>query len=259
MVSNPLLESARAKLDRADHHFNQLDSELQLGSKQNAYGFRFIHETKTDELVLYALMPHHLFVRYSIIAGEIIHHARSALEHAVWEMATSASPGRRGFPVFTAETKLDAAAQNIDRYYDSDGVRMIDGMNPAAVTVIKGLQPFGPDYTNPLYILNELWNRDKHRLLNTCVAYPWGMSLIYRFPNGKIDAGKVVPVPPDVKDGTELFRQHHPGRDVKVEGEGAISAIVFEDGLVKGKPVLELLNHLVQFTKHIVDDLAVTF
>jgi hypothetical protein len=126
-------------------------------------------------------------------------------------------------------------------------------------TIIRSLQPFGPDYSaDPLYILQELWNTDKHRLLNTCVAYPQGMSLIYSFPDGHFDTSKFVTVPADVKDGTELFRERLPALGVEVMGEGAISLVVFDKGLVQGQPVDKLLTRLVEFSGDIIDRLAKT-
>jgi hypothetical protein len=125
VTSNPL-ESARAKLDRANYHLEQLKRELWEG--KGAYGFRFLYERSGEEmdLVVYALIPRDLFVHFSIIAGEIISHARSALEHAVWEMVPVPKQGVTGFPVFRVESGVK------NRDYNSRGVAMIDGINPAA-------------------------------------------------------------------------------------------------------------------------------
>jgi hypothetical protein len=243
MPSNPL-ESARAKLDRANYHLEQLKTEL---GRDGAYGFRLNFEPNTyggRDLVVRALIPHALFVRISVVAGEVIHHARSALEHAVWEMVPA--PDRvTGFPVFTVESD-----------YDRKGVVMIQGINPAANAIIRGLQPFGRDYSNQLYILHKLWITDKHKLLNTCIAYPQGMSLIYTFPDGGFDASNHVSVSPDVEDGAELFRDSN--APMNVLGEGAMTFVEFDDGLVKGQPVAEVLTRLFQFANDVVDRLAKT-
>jgi hypothetical protein len=41
-------------------------------------------------------------------------------------------------------------------------------------------------------------------------------------------------------------------------GEGAISSVVFDDGLVKGQPVSEVLTRLLQFANDVIDALAKT-
>lgn len=245
MKGDPL-ESATAKLNWANNQLKQLNVEL-----GQAKGFLFNREA--DELVIYASMPHELFIRLSIMAGEVIYHARSALEHAVWEMVPAADRSKTtGFPVYSVESGVK------DRDYDSKGIKMIKGISPAAQTIIKGAQPFGPDHAHPLYILHELWNRDKHRLLNTVVAYPQVFGLLYFFPDGRMDGSQFVTVPPDVKDGTELFRAPHPGPGVEVKGEGAVSSVVFDDGLVKGQPVSEVLDKLLHFAESVISDLAKT-
>src|SRR5258708_26693795 len=110
MSSNPL-ESARAKIDRANHHLHQLKNEVQSDGNAKKYGVVFRHESQTtNELVMTALMPRDLFIHYSIAAGEIIGHARSGREHAIWEIVPAPLIRRTGFPVFTAATTIAAHA-----------------------------------------------------------------------------------------------------------------------------------------------------
>jgi hypothetical protein len=240
------LRSAFAKIDRANNHLAQLEEKIKVDEQNKMYGITFRH-TESNELVISALIPTELFMQYAIIAGEIIGQARSALEHAVWSLLPNPISGRSGFPV----------SRSIQHYKDN-GLRLIEGINPEAENIIRGLQAVELDYqTNPLYILHELWNRDKHRLLNFCIAYPQGIQIMYVYPNGTFGGGHFS-VPPDVNDGTELFRQPHPGLGVQVSAEVAISAVVFNDGLVADQPVTELLQRLVQFSKDTIDKLAAT-
>jgi hypothetical protein len=251
------LESARAKIDRAKYRLSQLQRQMAADRTDQKYGIVFDHETKTDELVMRALMPYDLFIYYSIVAGEVVGHARSALEHAIWKMVPVPNPGRTGFPVFRLETKADRIKGD-ERYYDHDGLRMIDGINAQAAAIIKAEQPFGPDYqTNMLYLLNELWNIDKHRLLNSCAQYPEIIALSY-VPRGKfIFEQRFVNVPTDVKDGAELFRAPF-DPDVEVTAEIATTGVIFDGGVVDRKPVIELLLKLVEFSDRIVNALGKT-
>jgi hypothetical protein len=115
---------------------------------------------------------------------------------------------------------------------------------------------FSPDSSDLLYILNELWNRDKHRLLNFCVAYTPGVKIVYGYPDGRVDE-RLIHVPRNVKDGTELFRDGHPGAGVKVIAYALIRNLVFNGGLLDQQPVL-LLAKLVQFAECLIDSLAAT-
>src|SRR6266571_1418849 len=93
------LESARAKLARANDNLTQLQGRIHDDGQNKAFGSTFIHESGPDELVLKALMPKDLFIHYSIVAGEVVHHARSALDHAIWQMVPAPTLGLTGFPV----------------------------------------------------------------------------------------------------------------------------------------------------------------
>jgi hypothetical protein len=147
-----------------------------------------------------------------------------------------------------------------ERYYDHDGVKMIKGVNAMASAIIEAEQPFGPNYqTSLLNILNELWNTDKHQRLNFCVVYPQ-MIVIDYWPlplgSGKVQQG-FISVPPDVKHGTELFREI-PRLDMEVKANVAMSGIIFDGGPVNGKQVSELLMKLVEFADRVVNALAQT-
>jgi hypothetical protein len=251
------LESAKAKLNRALENLQLLDGQIFSTEKDTAHGIAVVHQRDTDELVVTVATPHQLFVRIAILAGEVIHQARSALDHAVWALVPKPNL-RTAFPVFIAETKVDAAARGLSRYYDQHARPMIDGISPAAGAVIKGVQPFGSEYrSHLLYILNELWNKDKHRLLNTCMVIPLGVSLIYSFPDGRF-ASQMMPVPGNVEYGTEIFRERHPGKDVGVLAEVARTSFAFTEGVAARQPVSQLLNTLMQFAFSTVAELAKT-
>jgi|SRR5688572_176186 hypothetical protein len=254
MTANPL-ESAIAKLNRAEYQLAQLHIKSR---SDDANGFRFNREG--NDIVIRAHIPPEFFVDVSILVGEIVYHARSALEHAAWEMVPSPIVRKTGFPVYVARTKADALALSEQRYYERDGIAAINGINPKAAAIIESLQPFGPDYTSPLYLLNEMWNRDKHRLLNTTINFPQGMALYYScIPNG-VTALPPLPfttVPDDIKHGAELFRMRLP-HGVEVNGEGALTGVIFNYRLVQGQPVGELLTRLLNFSKDTVETLRST-
>lgn len=238
------LEGARAKIKRAKDHLDQLKDEIY--GKNNPYGIELRHDTDTGQLVAQAKLPRELFTHYAIIAGEIVHQARSALEHVIWEVIPSPKEGRTGFPVF-----------HIEKDYERRGISMIDGINVAAKALIHGLQPFGPDYkTDPLYILNEFWNWDKHRLLNVCAFYPYGVTVRFRFPN-RFEHHSFN-FPPDAEDGAVLWRASHPGPEVQVHYTMAYDGVKFRDGPAADKMVAPFLLELVQLAEGIINKLGDT-
>jgi hypothetical protein len=172
------MKSARAKLDRAAYLLNQLKQEVESDKSKKKYGTAFVVDPLTDHLVMKALMPEELFLYYSLLASEVIGHARSALDHAIWEMVPSVNRSRHtAFPVLKVEAD-----------YDRKISRRINGINSNAAVVIRSTQPFGPNpETNSLYALHQLWNSDKHKLLSFCTEYPVGITIYYAGPGTKLE------------------------------------------------------------------------
>jgi hypothetical protein len=254
------MESAKAKINRAKDYLRQLNEEIKADGAAEKYGVSLHRESQTNEIVMRALMPRDLSIHYSLIVGEIVGHARSALEHAVWQIVPAPKEGRTGFPVFRFKTKADTIRPE-DRYYDRHGLRMIDGINSQASTIIEAAQPFGPDYNSkPLYLLNELWNTDKHRFLSFCASYPEFIGINYMpLPLGSARfEQRFIKMPRRIKDGTELFRETDPGPKMDVVAEVAFSGIVFRSGPAPAYQVSDLLLTLVDFADGLVDDLAKT-
>jgi hypothetical protein len=190
---------------------------------------------------------------WAILAGEIIHQSRSALEHIVWELIENnggiPKEGTTGFPVLWEKTK-----------YDRNFKRMVEGINAQALAIIDGLQPLGPDYaSDPLYVLNEMWNRDKHRLLNIATYAILGLKIVCRFPDGPRSFMVNFPQGP-LPLGTEIARRSlpfHLPREVEVVAYSVFSHD-FVGGPADGKPFLEVLSKLCEFAESIVDKLIAT-
>ena len=159
--------------------------------------------------------------------------------------------GRSGFPVFRKEED-----------YELRGRAMIEGINSTAAELIRGLQPFGPNYsTDPLYVLNDLWNRDKHRLLNFSAAKTLALGVMFQTPDQSRFMNINLP-PPPYEDGTEIDRQPLPGpisRNVKVVGSVLSVGFQFiEAGPATGFAFPGYLLELVELTENILNKLAAT-
>jgi hypothetical protein len=99
MTPGKPLESARAKLHRANDHLTRLSDEIHVDAAAKRYGASLCHDSQTDEWVITGLMPRDLFTHYAVVAGEVVGQARSARKHAIWEMVPRPVLGRTGFPV----------------------------------------------------------------------------------------------------------------------------------------------------------------
>jgi hypothetical protein len=155
-------DGIQEKLKRANENIRNLDSEIS----------RFFQECKypvlpdpKDKLFLEAIKYHGQLtipLRFSVLAGEIVHHLRSCLDHLVWQF--SASEARKStaieFPIFDHEPINE---KQIARYEGK-----IKGItNPAVRDLITRLQPYNsPDYIDsPLSIIHHMDIFYKHREL----------------------------------------------------------------------------------------------
>jgi hypothetical protein len=116
--------------------------------------------------------------RLSVLFGEVVHQARSALDHLVCRLLEARNrpiTARSGFPVMTTE---EAWRKRIECPVNAAGASIggpLAGLDPggAARRFIYGEQPLHADdpAAHPLAQLNLLWNLDKHRNLNAANSY----------------------------------------------------------------------------------------
>jgi hypothetical protein len=123
--------------------------------------------------------------RWGVVIGEIVHDLRSALDHLVWQMvlANNGQPqaGRRGcpghsFPVWTDGPAAGSTFAAVVTRAKTGKLRDVHPDHVAAVEYfqpyLRNLQPGSPPDEQPFAILDELWNRDKHRLLLAAFVSP---------------------------------------------------------------------------------------
>lgn len=107
---------------------------------------------------------------WPILLGEIIHDLRSALDHLVFEASAFNNGG-------TPIDRTEFAIYNDPKLFKQQGLKKIRGLNPATHAFVEQVQPFAnkdPNIIPYLWLLHQLSNTDKHRLLNL-VSVPHGV------------------------------------------------------------------------------------
>jgi hypothetical protein len=139
-------------------------------------------------------------LRFAVLAGEVIHHLRSSLDHLVAglvQLAGHAVSRAHQFPI----------CKTPEQFQRSLKTGCLDGV-PAAVTrVIEGYQPYL--HVNPnvaeLSGLQELNNADKHRLL-VVVGAAAQIGQQVRLNCGQdVTVTGMSPPHPNLMDGSEFF------------------------------------------------------
>jgi hypothetical protein len=156
------------KLIRANESIRNLEAEIARFFQEGEYPVLPQHN---DEFLLKALEYHQQRLippRFSVLAGEIIHHLRSCLDHIVWHFSTSTYRVKHirqiQFPVFK---KRPVNEKSAERYKGK-----VEGItNTAVLSLIEGLQPYNaPDpIESPIFIIHDMDIIDKHRELVLCV------------------------------------------------------------------------------------------
>jgi hypothetical protein len=157
-----LLDGCYAKLGRAEESIANLQAEIATFFNGNPKPYEIVGEHQSDGLKYQFVVRGNptLPLRFAVLAGEIVHHQRSILDHLLYSLIirNSRSPTRKNqFPICSTLQKYEDACKN----------GMIKGVSKSAEKLIRAAQPF----TNPtpedtiFYVINEYDNFDKHRLL----------------------------------------------------------------------------------------------
>jgi hypothetical protein len=175
-VSHPLT-SAFLKVERARKHLTELDQEIRAFVKVDPYRLSFEVDSETGQQVVrfrkVGDKPIRTPLRFGLMAGDVIHNLRSALDHVVYQLAIAGggTGARSQFPLF----------EDADEYGLQEA-RFLDGVVDGQRAIIEGLQPYhvlaafsagtppvserDPLAANVhLMNLGRLDNIDKHRLL----------------------------------------------------------------------------------------------
>ena len=161
------MTSAQRKLDRGVEQVKTLRSEAEAFVDADAYRFRVDGERRSPKELFcrcfaverYAPPPH-----WPLLAGEAVQNLRSALDHAVWSVASKRDRDRTQFPIFTDPCEFQVL-----------GARMLKGVPKPIRALIEEAQPYRRLPQRPalhaLEWLRTLSNIDKHRALHTVAAF----------------------------------------------------------------------------------------
>jgi hypothetical protein len=158
------LAGVKAKIERASHSLEKLEVEANqfLGGGSYALIDRVDPTTKAQSVYITGPEPP---LQFSVLSGEIIYQLRSCLDHLVWALVlkNGGGPGRHlQYPI--CETPQD--------FRESER-KKLKGVSLSARELIEENQPYKISENiqhNFLYVLQELNNVDKHRLLILLVA-----------------------------------------------------------------------------------------
>jgi hypothetical protein len=207
------LASAYAKLRWAESRHEEMKrvfAAFALPEEPSArpYGIHFRARAKPAGLIVATFivekpMPEEM----GLLAADLVHNTRVALDHtlACLKDRFGGDPGRGSFPICTTEGEWK------ERVQEAGGRRSpLHGLDQAAADFIRSVQPMntGDSQNDPLLVLNQLDNDDKHRLLHVSYVYPGeqtGLDLIdVAEPSRVLRTTNVWTTGQPLEDGTTL-------------------------------------------------------
>jgi hypothetical protein len=236
------LDGPRTKIERAQKHIRDLDFAIRAFCDSEPYTLGINKQLEISHIAIYVKDAQPVPREISTTLGDAIHNLRSAFDHVMYLLVKAARgdlTDRIYFPI----------CKTLEQYKSAFGKREIYQVGDAAVKLLRSVQPHitGDD---TLWHINELDRVDKHRLLLTVIAVTnsWqvpifrSMGLIsLRLIGGPLVAGdEVVRIPESTYEKMN--------RDVKL----GLDVRFGDSEIVAGKPVLETLNYMADFSGAII-------
>jgi len=204
------------KLKRADQNIVNLEAEIRDFVKAGNYPVLPHPDDKMWQEAVNYHRSKRIPLRFSVLAGEIVHHLRSSLDHIVWHFSTDEARAKAQnvieFPIFESQPSLK---KEIERYD-----RKIQGVTSKNVRrLIEKVQPYhaGANVAdNSLLIIHNMDRFDKHRELvivdsSALVVFPSSMPEVARkvtlYTQGKLPASEYAAVGRAVKEYGQVTPQ----------------------------------------------------
>lgn len=158
----PTLSGVQEKFARANEHLKRLETDTHAFLKAEPY--EFVPEREGDYALVRVKVKREIPLSLAVTLGDVFYNLRSALDHLTYALAELNGKPPRGteFPIFKDKGKFF-------RTGPGGGLYKIRGLKPEHRTAIQALQPYkaGRDaIVQPLWVLHELANADKHRTLH---------------------------------------------------------------------------------------------
>lgn len=150
------------KIDWAKRQLEELGRTKQRFMDRQPYGTAVETDLEAGRDHFKMLYVEPIDLDIALIAGDVIHNTRSALDHLAWQLvlANGQQPTRHTcFPIYKDVTS-----------YKALDARKVNGMAQIAKDIINIAEPYQGGKGHDLWILHELDIADKHRALLTAIT-----------------------------------------------------------------------------------------
>jgi hypothetical protein len=251
------------KVERAKRHIAEVECALGVFYDLKPYKVHTKRDPQTRKLIYFVASveetPRHLL----LAAGDAIQNLRSALDHLAFQLFLAGAGGKERkvqFPI-----SADTAA------YKDAVPRVLPGVRQDALDLLDTIEPYKGGKGHQLWVLQELNNADKHRLLLTAGSAFQSLDLgTYIFSRMITELPDWWPAPPvparslfyrpadrmcPLKAGDELFIDLPDAEEVKGM-QFRFNVALNEKGIAEAEPLLETLQRLTSVVEEVVGRFA---
>jgi hypothetical protein len=160
------LFSARLKIERAKEHIENLHSAKRAFFDTDPYEVGPKRDPQSGDLTFYVERVEPVPPRIACLAGDAIHNLRCALDHLAYALFLAGTGGSSNAQFRQTYFPISSSAAK----YKTESRGKVKGMRQNAIDAIDAIEPYKGGKGHQLWVLNELNNADKHRLLITIVS-----------------------------------------------------------------------------------------
>lgn len=244
------------KIDRAKHHLEELQKEIDTFFKLQPYKISTKRDHQTKRLIYYLTDVLIVPDKIALISGDVVQNLRSALDHLAYDLFVKENKG-------TVSVKhIYFPIENDLQSYESEKVRKTKGISSEKLKLIDSIRPYkgGNDL---LWAIATLNNIDKHRLLIT-VGSTFGsvdIGALMVAQMRKLMKDKDIPDMPvfispadnlfPLKRGDELFIDA-PDAEVNSKMQFRFEIVLNEKDVVEGQPVTSTLESMIKEVEKLI-------
>jgi hypothetical protein len=236
------LEITRERMQRAWGYFDQLKKVNSAYHRRGPYeDFPLKFDEASKSLKYFVRVKEHPPLEMSLLVGDFIHNLRASVDNMIWMLGQNRgekSGSKLAFPV----------CSNVQRFAELEP--LLKRLPRAARVLVEGFQPYHRTDTpsaHPLYVLDRLWNNDKHRVPEVALSAVIG-SMVFATGAGEIGVPVINYAPIRSDDPVEIVSiPILKGPDVQAQTKVMIDVTLDERGPGAGKRVEDVLRNCYQF------------
>lgn len=162
LTADERLALVRLKIERADKHIMDLQTEIRNFIDSNPYEVASKRNPQTRQLIYYVARADPIPNTFAAITGDVLNNLRNSSDHLAQQLYLVGTGGAKGYRDQTSFLIAETAKK-----FKAGLPGKLEGMRQDAIKEIRALEPCQGGQGADLWAFHRLNNIDKHRLIVT--------------------------------------------------------------------------------------------